>query len=116
MGLIRFFSPAGAQVFMLEGHVRPVMKEAGIRFGQDGAILPEDIPGAIEKLNRALERLGKKEEDSEKKDAKDSAPAAFPKEEPVPLKTRFFPLLSLMGEAAKKGKILHWETLKGAPC
>ena len=107
MSLIRFFSPAGGEIFMLSQHVLPVMREAGIRFSDASAILPEDLPEAIEHLESAVSALEK----ARPKPNDDSEEVSPAKPEAVALPIRFYPLLELMRAAARKKKMLHWETL-----
>jgi len=104
MSLIRFYSPAGAEVLMLSAHLMPVIRETGLRFEPSSAILPEDLPQAIKAVEEAVRKLSEVREDEPEAREEDGA-------KKVALSVRFYPLLELMRSAERKGKLLHWETL-----
>jgi hypothetical protein len=100
--LVRFQSDVGNLTMFGEVAVK-LLKMMGHSGTVPSAILPEDIPGALERLKRALDaeprsetRASGSEEDKEK-------------EPPVSLKRRAFPLMELLDRAAKDGCEVMWK-------
>lgn len=103
--LVRFQSDVGNLTMFGEVAVK-LLKMMGHSGTVPSAILPEDIPGALERLKRALDaepqsktKASGGEEDKENKE----------KEPPVSLKRRAFPLMELLDRAAKDGCEVMWK-------
>lgn len=103
--LVRFQSDVGNLTMFGEVAVK-LLKMMGHSGTVPSAILPEDIPGALERLKRALDaepqsktKASAGEEDKENKE----------KEPPVSLKRRAFPLMELLDRAAKDGCEVMWK-------
>lgn len=83
-----------------------LLKMMGRRGNVPGAILAEDVPQALERLQCAIEKLKTEplktdsDADTEQKDWK---------EKPIPLAHRAFPLIELLAAAAKANCNVMWD-------
>ncbi len=100
--LVRFESDVGNLTMFGEIAVK-LLKMMGHSGTVPSAILPEDIPGALERLRHALDADPKAEASAT------GAKADNEKEPPVSLKRRAFPLMELLGRAAKDGCEVMWK-------
>lgn len=97
---IKFDSEVGGFT-MFGDAATTLLKMMGHSGSVPSAILPEDIPAAIERLETALEAApkpsaGARSEDNEK-------------EEPVSLRQRAYPLLQLLRNAAANNSSVLWD-------
>jgi hypothetical protein len=72
-----------------------------------GALLAEDVPQALEKLQTAIEKL--KAESPTKASSQENADQDDWKEKPVSLSHRALPLIELLGAAAKANCNVMWD-------
>jgi hypothetical protein len=102
--LVTFDSNVGG--FTMFGDIAvKLLKMMGHSGTVPSAILPEDIPAALERLKSALSiegpspapGPGAKDDDSEKK------------EPPVSLQQRAYPLIDLLTRSAQRGSAVSWE-------
>jgi len=100
--LVRFQSEVGGFT-MFGGAAKTLLKMMGHSGAIPSAILSEDIPAAIEKLEAALESAPPTAADSEE----DSPPDDD--EERVSVAQRAFPLLELLRNAAKNNCNILWD-------
>jgi hypothetical protein len=97
--LVRFDSKAGSITMFGEVAV-DLLKLMGQSGALPGALLAADIPSAVERLRRGLE----------KQPAAASKPEKDEQAEPkVGLRQRAFPLIELLERAAKSGADVIWE-------
>jgi hypothetical protein len=99
--LVRFRSDAGSLIMFGEIAVT-LLKMMGQSGVLPGALRPEDVPAALERLKRAVAAQGEKPADS--KQGGDE-----PTEPRVSLRQRAFPLLELLERAARKECAVVWE-------
>ncbi len=103
--LIAFDSPAYARITMFADNAKQLLAMMGMSGAVPGALRAEDVPAALERLQRALTALPAE------------APPAPPQpgEEPsqhVSMKNRAYPLIQLLEAAAKKNKHVVWEAAR----
>lgn len=97
---ITFKTSAYANITMLGDVARSMLKMMGFGSAVPGAINSEDVPVALENLQRALARLPQKVEPAG--DADEGEPA-------VSLHTRAIPLLELLHAAVADETYVRWE-------
>jgi hypothetical protein len=100
--LVRFQSDVGNLTMFGEVAVK-LLKMMGHSGTVPSAILPEDIPGALERLRRSLDTEPQSEERAS------AGGEDKEKEPPVSLKRRAFPLVELLGRAAENGCEVMWK-------
>lgn len=100
--LVRFNSKVGALTMFgdVALHLLRLMGHSGTI---PGALLAQDIPGALERLSRALEQGALAPPTA----ADESEPGEG--ELPVSLRQRAYPLMELMQRAARQGADLLWD-------
>jgi len=99
--LIKFDSEVGS--FTMAGDVAvQLLKAMGHSGTVPSAILPGDIPSALARLKAAVDASPGTAAESSAADEKD------PKEIPVSLRQRAFPLIDLLTRAAKQGTEVMW--------
>jgi hypothetical protein len=100
--LVRFESDVGNLTMFGDVAVR-LLRMMGLSGTVPGALLPDDVPGALERLKRAL--------DAQPDAATGAAPDAAKgeTEPPVPLRRRAFPLVELLGRAATRECEVMWK-------
>ena len=99
--LIKFDSEAGS--FTMAGDVAvQLLKAMGHSGTVPSAILPGDIPNALARLKAVVEASPRTAAESLAGDEKD------PKEIPVSLRQRAFPLIDLLTRAARQGTQVMW--------
>lgn len=103
---------------MFPEHFKRICAAMGKPFAEKGIFTPEELPQAIEKLQRAMEQSRLEREEAQK--ALDllaqergylsasQEVALRKKAAQVPLATRAFPLLEMMQLAQKKNKEVVW--------
>jgi len=97
--LVRFDSKAGSITTFGDVAVK-LLRMMGQSGAVPGAILAQDIPGAVQRLREAA---GAEREPAQARDGRDD-------EEPkVNLSQRAFPLIELLERAAKTGADVIWE-------
>ncbi|MBE0436489.1 MAG: DUF1840 domain-containing protein [Methylomicrobium sp.] len=84
-----------------------LLKMMGKRGNVPGAILAEDVPVALDRLQRALEK--QKAESSVQSDDEIDAEQKDWKEKPIPLAHRAMPLIELLTAAAKANCNVMWD-------
>jgi hypothetical protein len=104
--LYKFKSKAAGDLIMLEPNGRRVLEIIGKDAGPKGIILPEDMPGAIAKLDDAIAR-----EEAEHQAAVDEAKAKGqvpPKFDAVSLRQRAVPFIDMLKRCSQAGKEIVW--------
>ena len=98
--LVRFDSDAGMIIMFGDVAVK-LLKMMGQSGALPGAILPQDIPAALERLKQAVAAYQEPPSSDENRD-RDGEP-------PVTLRQRAFPLTELLARAAKRECHVIWE-------
>ncbi|HET8744266.1 MAG TPA: DUF1840 domain-containing protein [Ramlibacter sp.] len=104
--LYKFKSKAAGDLIMLEPNGRRVLQIIGKDPGPQGIILPEEMPGAVAKLEQAIAQ-----EEAEHKalvaeaQAKGQVP---PKFEAVSLRQRAVPFIDMLKRCEKEQKEIVW--------
>ena len=104
--LYKFKSKAAGDLIMLEPNGRRVLEIIGKDPGPKGIILPEDMPGAITKLDEAIVR-----EEAEHQAMIDEAKAKGqvpPKFDAVSLRQRAVPFIDMLKRCSAAGKEIVW--------
>ena len=104
--LYKFKSKAAGDLIMLEPNGRRVLQIIGKDPGPKGIILPEEMPGAIAKLEQAIA-----DEEAEHKRLIEEAKAKGevpPKFDAVSLRQRAVPFIDMLRRADKEGKEIVW--------
>jgi len=100
--LIKFDSEVGS--FTMDAKIAvQLLKTMGHSGTVPGAMLPNDIPGALARLKGAVERSPKPNPE-QVRDAEDQG-----QEPPVSLRQRAFPLIDLLTRAAAQRKEVLWK-------
>jgi Domain of unknown function (DUF1840) len=98
--LVTFKSPASANITMFGEIAVTLLKLMGMSGSVPGALRPEDIPPALERLKQGLA--------GDRKPGADLAPDEDGNAK-VSLANRAFPLIDLLSAAAKKSEPVLWE-------
>ena len=98
--LVTFTTEAYADITMFGDVAEQMLKMMGSSGNIPGALLAEDIPAALKRLQTAIKTHEAMEEDINESD--DDEPK-------VSLSTRAMPLIELMKSAAEQGKHVMWE-------
>jgi len=104
--LYKFKSKAAGDLIMLEPNGRRVLEIIGKDAGPKGIILPEEMPAAIQALDRAIAR-----EEAEHKAAIEEAQAKGqvpPKFDAVSLRQRAVPFIDMLKRCSAAGKEIVW--------
>ena len=104
--LYKFKSKAAGDLIMLEPNGRRVLQIIGKDPGAQGIILPEEIPGAIQKLEAAIAQ-----EEQEHQAAIDEAKARGqvpPKFDAISLRQRAVPFIDMLKRSSAAGKEIVW--------
>jgi hypothetical protein len=104
--LYKFKSKAAGDLIMLEPNGRRVLQIIGKDPGPKGIILPEEIPGAMTKRDRAIAQ-----EEAEHKAIIDEAKAKGqvpPKFDAVSLRQRAVPFIDMLRRCEKEQKEIVW--------
>jgi hypothetical protein len=110
--LVKFDSEAGS--FIMDGsNAVQLLKAMGHSGTVPGAILPADIPGALERLKSIVEKSGHKGNAHEANSAINKSAGGESKAETetdaqVSLRQRAFPLIELLTRAAARDKEVVW--------
>ncbi|MBP7566987.1 MAG: DUF1840 domain-containing protein [Burkholderiaceae bacterium] len=105
--LYKFKSRAASDLIMLEPHGRQVLKIIGKEPGASGIILPEQVPAAVQALERAVaDDEARRQEAKDAQDVNDddarSAGAA------VSLRQRIAPFADMLRRSAAEGREVTW--------
>jgi hypothetical protein len=104
--LYKFKSKAAGDLIMLEPNGRRVLEAIGKDPGPKGIILPEEMPGAIAKLEAAITQ-----EEAEHQAAIDDAKAKGqvpPRFDAVSLRQRAVPFIDMLKRCGAEGKEIVW--------
>ena len=104
--LYKFKSKAAGDLIMLEPNGRRVLQIIGKDPGSKGIVLPEEMPGALAKLEKAIV-----DEEAEHQAAIDEAKAKGevpPKFDAVSLRQRAVPFMDMLRRCSKEGKEIVW--------
>jgi hypothetical protein len=104
--LYKFKSKAAGDLIMLEPNGRRVLQIIGKDPGAQGIVLPEEMPGAIARLEAAIA-----EEEAEHKAAIEEAKAKGqvpPKFDAVSLRQRAVPFIDMLKRCSAAGKEIVW--------
>jgi hypothetical protein len=104
--LYKFKSKAAGDLIMLEPNGRRVLEIIGKDAGPKGIILPEEMPGAVAKLEAAIAQ-----EEAEHQPTADEAKAKGqvpPKSEAVALRQRAHPFIEMLRRCQGEGKEIVW--------
>ncbi len=108
--LITFRSKASGDVLMLSEHAIPLLRAAGKPADvapEQGVFTPDQLPGAIAALERAIAGAPVVPDDDDRDDD-DDEPPEHPVSRPVALAQRAFPLLELLRKARAQGVDVTW--------
>jgi hypothetical protein len=101
--LVTFTTPAYANITMFGDVALQMLKMMGKSTTVPGALLAEDIPAALQKLEAAVEADGQEQQPGQ--------PAVDEEgEAPVSLSHRALPLIELLKAAAKANKNVMWDS------
>ena len=104
--LYKFKSKAAGDLIMLEPNGRRVLQIIGKDPGPKGIILPEEIPGAMARLDAAIAQ-----EEAEHKALADEAKAKGevpPKFDAISLRQRAVPFIDMLKRCDKEQKEIVW--------
>ena len=104
--LYKFKSKAAGDLIMLEPNGRRVLQAIGKDPGAKGIVLPEEMPGAIGKLEETIAQ-----EEAEHKAAVDEAKAKGevpPKFDSVSLRQRALPFIDMLRRCEKEKAEIVW--------
>ena len=104
--IYKFKSKAAGDVIMTGPSGDHILRVIGKEPGPKGIVLPEDMPGAIAALERAVQ-----EDEAARKQAEEQAAAegvALPPREGVTLRQRAWPLIEMMRRAHAANKEIVW--------
>ena len=101
--LITFQSPPSGSFTMLRGHAEPLLRMMDHSGGTPGALASEDVPGALEKLTKALQV-----DETLPADVSEPADAGTDDDLPTSLGTRAYPLLEMLKAAAREKAYIAW--------
>ena len=104
--LVRFRSRASGNITMFGDVAVKLLKLMGRSGNVPGAIMPEDIPAALQQLKTALSEYGT--ETSQDGNKEQEEPAEFI-DEPVSLPTRAIPLIELLEGSLAEDVGVMWE-------
>lgn len=104
--LYKFKSKAAGDLIMLEPNGRRVLEIIGKDAGPKGIILPEDMPGAIGALDRAIAQEEAEHQAAiEEAKAKGQVPPRF---DQVSLRQRAVPFIDMLKRCSAAGKEIVW--------
>lgn len=104
--LYKFKSKAAGDLIMLEPNGRRVLEIIGKDAGPKGIILPEEMPGAIRRIEDAIAK-----EEAEHQAAIDQAKAKGqvpPKFDAISLRQRALPFIDMLRRCEKEKKEIVW--------
>ena len=104
--LVRFRSRASGNITMFGDVAVKLLKLMGRTGKVPGAIMPEDIPEALQQLKKALSEYGT--QDPQERNAEQEEPGEFV-DEPVSLPTRAIPLIELLKVSLAEDVGVMWE-------
>lgn len=100
--LIRFSVVAGPSIEMYEKEAMKMLRAMGLSETVPSAIGPEDILPAVKKLESSLNKGSLADKSTSQNGYDDDV---------VDAKTRAFPLIELLKNAAKENKSVMWDTV-----
>jgi hypothetical protein len=104
--LYKFKSKAAGDLIMLEPNGRRVLQIIGKDPGPQGIVLPEEMPGALAKLEQAIaDEEAEHNALIEEAKAKGEVP---PKFDSVSLRQRAVPFMDMLRRCSKEGKEIVW--------
>src|SRR3954468_19183972 len=104
--LYKFKSKAAGDLIMLEPNGRRVLEIIGKDAGPKGIVLPEEMPGAIARLEAAITQ-----DEAEHQAAVDEAKAkgqVAPRSDAVSLRQRAVPFIDMLKRCSAAGKEIVW--------
>lgn len=103
--LVTFTTKAYADITMFGEVARAMLRMMGHSDTVPGAILADDVPGALESLKKSVESISATQAESASKDgARDEGD-----ERPVSIAHRAFPLIELLTAAARQHVDVMWK-------
>ena len=104
--LYKFKSKAAGDVIMLEPHGRRLLGVIGKDPGSTGIILPAEMPGALQALDRAIaDDEARQRAEAEEAKSRGQEP---PRAEAVSLRQRAVPLMEMMRRCIKDDREITW--------
>lgn len=100
--LITFQSKSYANITMFGDVAIALIKLMGHSGKVPGAILAEDIPAALAKLEQGLQANATNEQNTQKPDSDE-------REAPISITTRAFPLIEMLNAAMKENCSVMWD-------
>lgn len=107
--LVVFTNKSGGTVEMFEKAALALIKLMGRREAVPSAISAEDLPEALETLNKALVAMDQAEQALEKEETIDEQDEDEDQPKPVGMSTRAYPLTELIKQTIKDGSYLMWD-------
>lgn len=106
--LITFKTPVHANVTMFGEVALSLISKMGLSETVPSALMPADIPRALERLRDGLAKAEEEERESSQESSVDENESED-KEEPVSLKNRAIPLIDLLEAALSENQAVLWE-------
>lgn len=112
--LVRFKSPATETITMFDSDAVQLLKLMGATGRIPGGLSEQDVPGAMHRLESAMEEMKAQTTDTAARPADNEDWASdedkdLQRSPPIKLETRAVPLLSLMKRAAAAKATVTWE-------
>jgi hypothetical protein len=112
--LVQFKSPATETITMFDGDAVQLLKLMGATGRVPGGLSEQDVPGAMQRLESAVEDMKAKAADTAAPPADNEDWASDQDKDqrrspPIKLETRAIPLLSLLKRAAAAKVAVTWE-------
>lgn len=110
--MIRFSSKAGPSITMMDRHALPLIRMMHHSGTVPSAILPDDLPSALQSLKSSLDTLG--HDQGDEPPAEDAAGDSDEDSDRVALHTRAYPLLQLLESAVRDEQAVMWDYYDGS--
>jgi hypothetical protein len=109
--IVTFRSPATESVMMFGDIAETLLKMMGATGRIPGALLAEDVPAALARLEREIQALKASESSNPAptSDGDEESDDEKPKEPPISIVTRAAPLIDMLKRAVEAKKGVVWE-------
>lgn len=107
--LVTFHSKAYADVTMFGDVAQKLLKMMGLSATVPSALMPEDIPAALQRLQEAIAAAEKEASAAVESDAEDETDDEEERSSPVALSHRAIPLIELLQASLKYDVPVMWD-------